>query len=271
MSGDIRYRVVQVTPELAQEWLTRNTRNRVPKPKRIEAFARDMQAGRWLENGDAIRFAGDHQLLLDGQNRLFGVVLSGVTVRMLVVTGLPVEAQATMDTGTSRSFADTLQIKGEVSPNMLAATTRRCLLWTEGVYSARSAPRAHTIGELDEFLAENPGVYASANVGNRVRRMVPLPGSVIGLCHWLFMQRSADDANEFCARLSDGAALPVGSPILTLRNRLIRDRDTSNRLSDMEQLALVIRAWNSWRAHENLSSLQLPKGGVTAANMPQPR
>ena len=69
-----------------------------------------------------------------------------------------------------------------------------------------------------------------------------------------------------------GAGLEPGSPILALRNRMMKVR--IDRTRRQEQMALTIKAWNHWRAgmvYSGRSGLLLPKGELTNANFPQPK
>lgn len=49
--------IVTVTPEMAEEWLSKNINNRAPSKKVIDTYSRDMASGRWEFNGDSIRFS----------------------------------------------------------------------------------------------------------------------------------------------------------------------------------------------------------------------
>lgn len=95
-TSGVTYSIENVTPELAESWLARNTANRRMRRATAEAYARDMESGDWRENGDAICFAVDGTLL-DGQHRLTAVVLSGISVPLLIVRDLPRETQDTKD------------------------------------------------------------------------------------------------------------------------------------------------------------------------------
>ena len=61
--------LVEITPELAHEWLGFNTHNRNIRQRIVTAYAADMTGGDWQWNGESIKFAEDGTLL-DGQHRL---------------------------------------------------------------------------------------------------------------------------------------------------------------------------------------------------------
>src|SRR3990172_8052075 len=79
--------LIDVTPNPPREWLRTNTHNRKLRDRAVADYARDMTAGHWTLNGEAIKFATDGTVL-DGQHRLRAVIDSDVTVQMLVVVGL---------------------------------------------------------------------------------------------------------------------------------------------------------------------------------------
>ena len=81
----------------------------------------------------------------------------------------------------------------------------------------------------------------------------------------------AGGVKESAGEVLDGADLPKGHPVLAFRARIWNSVETQERLSEQEQLALLILAWNAWREDRELSRMQLPKGGLTARNFPEPR
>lgn len=176
------YNVVDVTPDLAEKWLGQNNHNRNLRDRAVAAYARDMKAGNWAENGESIKFAKDGTLL-DGQHRLWAVVDSGVTVRMLVVTGLEGSDQETMDAGRKRSLSDALHLRGEINSSILGSVLRRTLMWEHGSYR-NSGTYTPTNTECLTFLEAHPEVRESTQAAAALRKPSRLPASVIGLTHW---------------------------------------------------------------------------------------
>lgn len=102
---------VKVTPELAQDWINRNTGNRKLREGVVEKYARDMLDGRWTKNPQPIMFYEDGELA-DGQHRLWAVVISGVTIEFFVHFGVEREAGLNIDTGVGRDLVDNAKISG---------------------------------------------------------------------------------------------------------------------------------------------------------------
>ncbi|MFE3202148.1 hypothetical protein [Embleya sp. NPDC059237] len=253
-----------VTPQLAKTVLDKhNPRNRNLRERTVADYARDMLAGHWGLNGEAIKFATDGSLL-DGQHRLAAVVTSGTAVPMLVVTGLPAETQETMDTGKRRTMADVLTLRGEVGTHALAAIVKRVWMWEAGNHKFTGTSKP-TVAECSQLLADRPQLRRSAEISARVARSFRyLPPATVGLAHHLFSAISPEESPEFFARLGDGAELPIHHPILTLRNRAMRDAAGGFRIPEPRSTAYLIRTWNAVREDRTMSRL------VHAADDPMP-
>lgn len=239
--------VVHVTPVIAKEWLNRNTHNRTLRPNKVAEFARDIQAGDWVMNGETIKF-DTGGVLLDGQHRLSAIVKADTSVDLLVVTGLDPATQRTMDAGAKRTTGDAFKLNDEKHAALLAALVRRVWAWERGDYKL-SMNAAPTITEAQNFLSANPALRRSAEIGSRVRNQFKYaPASTTGVAHFLFNRISPDETAWFFTRLADGAELSTGHPILTLRKRLLSDSEGVRKVTDASQLATLIRAWNAMRA-----------------------
>ena len=130
--GSIDYSGVQmvwmdITPDTATAWLTKNVRNRPVSRDVVDAYARDMRAGHWTATHQGIAFNCLDELI-DGQHRLHAICLAGITVTMLVTYGLPDGALAngmtvmdTVDRGRTRSVSDQLKIQHGMKDSAIIA------------------------------------------------------------------------------------------------------------------------------------------------------
>lgn len=117
----IKTELVEMSPELATKLLANNPSNRNVSQGRVYQYATDMLLGTWSTTGQAISVCEDGHLL-DGQHRLYAVIKSGVTVPMVLVTGLP--ASGEYDAGRPRSLRDRLVMSGTVEEEL---ATRRAV------------------------------------------------------------------------------------------------------------------------------------------------
>ena len=248
--------ILDVTPELAESWLSRNPNNRNIRKAVVDGYARDMEAGSWALNGETVKFSvGNH--LLDGQHRLSAIILAGTSVPMVVVRGLPEDVMQTVDAGAKRSYSDALKLMGEENTSTLAAVARRAVMWERGMKTNTGAIRPTPL-EMTDFLERHPEVRTSADLAARLASRESLPASVYGLCHYLIAKLDTDDASHFLKRVADGDEIPRTHPIGQLRRRITQVRVRGGRINETEGLALTIQTWNTVRSGSK--TLRMPKG-----------
>lgn len=243
-----------VTPELAEDWLKGNTRNRPIRPHLITGYARDMAAGRWTLTGEAVKFAADGTLL-DGQHRLLAIVQADVPVQLCVVRGLDLQAQNSMDIGAKRTTADALRLNGDKYGKTLAAVARMIL--TEGDKTRYRPTNAELIAfvEKDETLR---WVLETVSTGDiYTLRRITSP-TVIAYAYWRLHAIDPYATAEFFGKLATLVNLPEGSPILVLHKRLSAHMGKANgRAYRREVLAYIFMSWNAWRRNESRSIVKL--------------
>ena len=94
-----------ITPELAKFFLSCSPGNRPETAATVNAYARDMKANHWCENGEPICFDWNGKLR-NGHHRCLACVKSGVPFKSLVAFGLDPAQCDEYDRGRARSFRD---------------------------------------------------------------------------------------------------------------------------------------------------------------------
>lgn len=268
----IRFETKKVSPRMAREWLKKNIDNNRPEKKsRIPGYARDMAAGNWRLTAETIKFNVDGYLI-DGQNRLLAVIIADVSVTFAVAYDVPNDAMEVMDSGASRTAADMLNIGAGVQGNakLTASIVRWALMWDTGDFVGNSWDYKPTNAEINaRYLAEVAAFNASNARGKDVQRSGVGNGSVAGFAHYLFCRVDEEQAKGFFDQyiLPDG--IPATSPIMVLRNRMIRMK--VDRMTRPEMLVFFVKAWNFYRDDEPIDRLLSVKGELTNDNFPQPR
>lgn len=253
--------IVNVTPEIAEEWLNGNTVNRKIRADAVYEYADDMTAGRWTISDSAICFSPDGKLL-NGQHRLCAVISSGATVAMLILRNVPPEAMGNMDSGRKRTMADVFSFEQENNAAALASSVRLALLYTDGrIYKDRKV-QGTSKGAIKDFLAEHPELRLSVTFAYTGARGVDLSPSARAVAHWLFARAAGyDAADEFFESLSSRIGLTHGSPLLALDSRLRELRRSRTRLTHREELYLLAKTWNYWREGRSVRVIAArPKG-----------
>jgi len=273
------FEVINLTPELAAEFLAGQAPNRKKKWAKIEKFARDMAAGRWTFTGEAIKFDNLNRMI-DGQNRCEAVVMSGATIQVLVVRGLDPSAQADMDQVNPRSTGDALTFAGHTETKNLAAAISTHYAWKKGAFlhcMANLAISRPTNAEALAYLAANPTLEAATTEGRRVYISgLRLP---VGSLATAIVETSAIDADaslDFFGRIAELRTSGHGDPVATLLRRVTAMRETSQRPLPSTALYLLFRTWNAYRDNESLTKFQLgaparPGVPATWAKIPEPK
>lgn len=249
--------IVKVTPAIAEKMLGKNVRNRHVNARVVERYRRAMVAGEWLVTGEAIKFAANGDLL-DGQHRLAAIIESGKTISVMVVKGLPTSAQDVMDTGRARTVGDQLGIAGFTDSSLLAAVARVVISYETDTLSL---DRSVTTPEVRAIVEGNTSIAFATSRARPISRGCDIRPAIAGATYYLLMKVDDQKVHEFFDRLTDGANLAAGSPILALRARLRTLRDERTRLPTEALVSLVFRTWNAWRQRRSLTSLPLYRNG----------
>ncbi|GEE00230.1 hypothetical protein nbrc107696_46050 [Gordonia spumicola] len=267
-----------VTPQTARRVLAKNTRNRPINEHHVQQLIREMESGRWVYNGEAIKWSVD-DVLLDGQHRLTALSrmpddFPGIT--FLVVRGLPTSSQDTMDQGRKRTAGDQLSIDGLVgasSQRIIAGAIRVYIEWVEGRFFGDRVRNRISNPEIVEWAHQHPVEMAMLRdiAGERLRRIKARPSVTVAV---MLMLRQVDGEAQraFCESLITGASLDPGNPILALRDRLERINQQKVITSDRDLVGFFLVAWNAWRDGKSLGKLQRPKSGAwTLDTFPEPK
>ncbi len=101
----VRTQIVEVTPAQATTWLNANVHNRPLRSGVVERYSEVMKQGKWVLTHQGVAF-DEQGRLIDGQHRLFAIVESDCTVRMMVTRCLSMKVQAMIDDHAKRSALD---------------------------------------------------------------------------------------------------------------------------------------------------------------------
>ncbi len=275
--GDVTIGLVEITSEIAADWLERyNIHNRNMIKSAVAGYVRDQQEGDWLFIGDTIRFStlpDGRKYLCDGQNRLESIRKSGIAQTYIVVTGLDHDAQTVMDTQKARTFANTLSLDEEtdgegpwVDVNRLGAIVRRAFLFdTYGRLPKGGGLTNPTKPELRKFLSAHAARFRRAlTVTQAAGSAAPKLGksaTMIGAVYFILSRKDQEAADIFFREmLIKGFGLDDQHPVTHLRRRY--STEGVGAIDDDEAFRLTFKAWNHWRKNEKLErTIQVPRTG----------
>jgi hypothetical protein len=252
-----------ITPAWADKILKeKNTNNRALSIKHAAKLAAEMRAGHWKINGDTIRFCNG--ILIDGQHRLYAVVMTGITIQSLVVEDLPENVFDTIDSCLKiRTAGDMLGVRGEKNAYRLASAVALTDRYMTG-RGDKSVDYNNT--EIEGLLAKYPGVRQSLQLSFRAKGI--MPPSLLDACHYIFSQKNKILADEFVSKVIRGTGLEEGDPFYVLRERFVKNSVSKAKLTKPYMLALCIKAWNYTRKGMKVRSLRWRDTGEVSEPFP---
>lgn len=231
--------VEEITPDDAASILAKNDNNRSIRKDAAAAIARDIAAGNWKFNGDAIRIdtAGN---LIDGQHRLKACIIAETPIKTVVVRNLDNSARVTIDAGRARTNSDRLRMSGVKNASHLSSTIR-----VLAAISANVTRVALTGSEQQKILSDHPGIEQSVA---RCRNSTLGFSSMMCATHYIIKSMDGDDAAEDWALVWDtGQPAYDGDALVALRQRIIRLVSAGSKLHQVQKILLICNAVNNWR------------------------
>ena len=228
---------ILITPKQAAAWLEGHTHNRSLSHSKAMGYAKDMKDGKWDLNGEAIIFDWNG-MLQDGQHRLWACIESDTAFKSLITTGIDPATFATIDTGKGRSASDLLSIEKYPEQATLAATAKLVMAYRAG--SVRGNYTRKNRETLD-FVKANPGLIDWVLKAKKAPRVKAVTTHLAAICY-IAAEAHPEQASIFMHQFKTGENLTMGSPVLTVRNRVFTD----NALRNAEKFELVVRAWNAF-------------------------
>ena len=253
----VTYERIHVTPDMATRWLEGNTHNRKLVQGHVDRLAKDMEEGRWLDNGETVKF-DNSGVLLDGQHRLWAIVQSNIAQTMIVVYNVPRSAQATMDIGRIRSAADILGMESVPNPTLLAAIAHNVLRYDRIPGVVWSGPDStFTKTEIVEFSRDHgAGLHDAVLYANDVTN-VRLKTAAYGAAAYVIRRKHGSTFDHFHEKVKTGVDLKANDPRLILRNYGMNRRQMGG-FETQALMAVTIKAFNDF--YQGLDRKQLRFG-----------
>ena len=277
MHRGVTVQIETVTPEVAEQWLTANKDNRSQRPKAIAAYGRDMLTGEWLFTGESIKFDWNDRLI-DGQHRLEAIVSTGATIQTLVVRNLDPKVQYVLDTAAKRTAGDALRFAGvSVQPKDIASIARVAITFEAGRLrnALDSAKVDVTHSEVLAWHHANPDVETAVVFTSRVWKKVGGTIAGLGFAVLTLMRIDAGDTIEFFESSAEFRTNGTGDPRKAMLDAFGKIRSERRTPTPAEQLAIVFRAWNSWREQKDLKIIRSGatdgRGGITGVAIVEPK
>jgi hypothetical protein len=247
--------ILEVTPQLAAEWLEQNENNRPITWNYVAQLARDIKAGRFPCTHQGIAFDTNGKLI-DGQHRLWAILEADTPVRIRVFFNESPEYIAHIDGNRPRRAAERMticQTLGTVRSDELAAL--RGMVGGLAIdYKRRTLHEEMELLELHRsallFAHENIPGKKPAGIANCMIRAVVARAWYCMTDHHLLCR--------FCEVLRTGVSLGESEQVIVLlRNQLIDlRRNGTTRTVRQRQYALTSRALLAFLQGEEIAVLR---------------
>lgn len=236
-----------ITPEIARDWLDRNTGNRPFKPGKIAEYATAIESGEWKLTGDAIRFSSTGKLI-DGQNRLQAIVNAGKAVQSVVMMGLGDDIFDVIDSGSPRSKSDTVFVKYQLpsaKSKLLSSTANIAVQFHLG----QTAFKSKVINkDLLEFIDNNLDILDAVNyIQDNTPHESPVTKSIVTAFFFFAQRTDRPLAEQFVLRFMVGVVTGANDNLLHLRNACVSARNLRRQLQTTDIFGRLLLIWNSER------------------------
>ena len=249
---------VIITPEIASAMLSKNRDNRSINNRIVTLLVKEMQAQQF--HGDLGLIITDRDgNLADGQHRLMAIVKSGLAQEMNVKRGIDPEQRMFIDRiQRSRTAGDVFKMQGYKNCNVMASgIIVMNNLSFHGIW--KDTRDSMTPGEYEAYIQTFPSIqwWATKTVSfGKPSIVLASLGCGLGTIFEL-AEQDEGDAVSFFTQLNSGIGLTDGSPILALRNKMIKDsyQRRENKLPRYIVGWLIIKAWNAYSKRKDIKHL----------------
>jgi len=245
---------ILVTPELAEYFLKRNTKNRPISKSNVNFLVKEITSGAWREISDPIQIS-TNDVILNGQHRLTAIVKAKIPVFLRVETNIDESIFTVIDTGKKRTGTDALGIE-KVDNAVVASTTIRFIHEIIGLNKNLTNQEM-----VDYYDANHDRLKESIRFGvsNYKKGEKLIPPTLLGAFHFLITENYPEKGLEFLTKFAIGSNIEKGCPTLPLRARFVTLRTDAYKNGRTEaNFKYVTLAWNKFVKGEKTTKLTMP-------------
>lgn len=252
---------MDISPETAEQLLNTSNKNRKLDKSRVNYYASQMLLGKWALNGESIIISSSGKLL-NGHHRLNSVIKSGVTIKAVLVNGVPDDSFDTIDQGKNRTNGDVFHILGIENARDKASIVSAYFIIQKmsniGYHDAAKTP----VHSLIDFYNSNSELvdnacYTSEAISKKIKYSQARLGGM-----YIFLSQYGD-VKEFFSLINQPDNIPYKHPCNILRDSLRNVRAISS--ENHKFFTYFVMAWNHYVDKNEISHLkyfdksQLPK------------
>lgn len=266
-------RTIKITRELAEQIQQHYAPNRILRTGNIKKWYKKMISGKWGRTGQPILFTSKEYgyLLVDGKHRIEAFLLTGLDeIEFTIYVGTDPNHVTDIDEGLSRNLSDQAAMLGiQINTDLISGAVKIIA----GVEKNRfgdvgGSSRVITKDEFIERLSADLIFWENLSVKSRVvsgKCKLMTPSMTMAL---MYLTENIDKSSSefFFERYATGSNLEPGSPILLLREKLMKSalvakhsKHSPDYLEQGQILKYFIVAWNKYRKNQTCKKLIIPE------------
>lgn len=253
LKKEIKFEIVEVTPEMAEKYLVTSKGNRNLKKDIVTGLVAELQAGKWCVNGETIVFDEDNSLL-DGHHRLEAIRKSKIAAICIFVKGIKRSTWTSMDSGTARSLGDVFKIEGIPSYSIVstgvAGVLAKIATETSGINTLGNGNMLKRSGnsrkDALDFYYRNAEIFQTmATLAQRVYKKLPcfrVKEVMVLSCYLVIIkQYTIKQVSEFWNLVIDGSMM-----FSTMRSVFMNDFQEIRykKMSTDSRYSYIATIWN---------------------------
>ena len=241
--------ILRITPELAKQLLSKNTKNRSVKEHTVNFYKDQMTSGKWKENGESI-IIDVNGVIKDGQHRLLAVSKTGFSYIAPVITEVSYDVMDTIDTGTNRSCADIFKLEGLSYPTYLAALCKSILKNAYNHHSSHSSKISNSDALL--LAKENKDeLYRVIEISKYIYDLQVVKVLPIGrISFLLYSYNCSKEMNRFL-RMITGTDRVANTATDFVYKKLLLSKTGAQRLSMADKNMYIQKAYTNYIDKKN--------------------
>lgn len=254
MSEEIKARVVTLTKEIVDAYLSTNTSNRKIKKDVVARYSRDMAEGRWPVTCQGIGVS-EEGILIDGQHRLLACKDAGYPqIQTIIVTGLKMESQRVVDQGTKRTARDVFALSLNLRVSRVMPAICSALFRIQPNGEIRKSP---SVSELYDVFEKHSEIIEEIS-------LAPTDGGFFAAAYLAGFVRSVIDGvsiqkvKEFIKMVECGENLNKTMPAFHLRNNVMFSKGArGGGTTQAERMLKCIKATKAFDSGETMGVLKV--------------
>jgi hypothetical protein len=248
---NLKVELVLVTPELAENYLRFNQKNRQLSSSHVTFLSNQIKKGAFLENGEGIIFDNEG-VLKDGQHRLKAISINDKSYFIPVIRGVKPQCMATYDTGKNRSSADILKLNGFKYPAPLASfvqvINKYCVKNSKSNRGGTQKRESLSNQDVLSYVNENYDwlidiVSRTEALKGKVNKAVLSPSFISLITYIIGGENPSNEVYQFIKHIT-GVLRTESSSMSYIYSKLYNSKVNKEPLNNYWVLGMVIKSWN---------------------------